>query len=221
MSELERAVHVERENQREEINHNRQKVSMSEKRLKERTDECLARNLSRMAREAEEGEKRLRDDLEHLRSQQEQTLGTLVTRIDALLKRRTKASMNRLDGLLGNRSGSSKRRTHSREASREPRVNFNEHPNRGRNYGSTRGRGNSSCNASGNNRLRGPAKVRGGSIGSRPIPNERPMRDANSSRSSDSTIRTEGKFQSLKRQMLAIKRDILVMQRQWLRRLKP
>ena len=35
MSELERAVHVERENLREEINHIRQEASRSEKRLKE------------------------------------------------------------------------------------------------------------------------------------------------------------------------------------------
>ena len=38
MSELEIAVHVERKNLREEINRNRQEVSSSEKRLKERTD---------------------------------------------------------------------------------------------------------------------------------------------------------------------------------------
>ena len=38
MSELERAVHVERENLREEINRNSQEISRSEKRLKERTD---------------------------------------------------------------------------------------------------------------------------------------------------------------------------------------
>ena len=46
LSELERAVHVERENMREEINRNRQEVSRSEKRLKERGDEHLAKNLS-------------------------------------------------------------------------------------------------------------------------------------------------------------------------------
>ena len=54
MSELESAVHVERENLREEINRNRQEVSRSKKRLKERTDEHLAKNLSRMTREAEQ-----------------------------------------------------------------------------------------------------------------------------------------------------------------------
>ena len=51
MSELERAVHVERESLREEINRNRQEVSRSEKRWKERTDEPLAKNLSRITRE--------------------------------------------------------------------------------------------------------------------------------------------------------------------------
>ena len=50
MSELERAVHVERESLREEINRNRQQVSRREKRLKERTDEHLAKSLSRRTR---------------------------------------------------------------------------------------------------------------------------------------------------------------------------
>ena len=59
MSELERAVHIERESMREEINRNRQEVSRSKKRLKERTDEHIAKNLSRMTREAEQRELRL------------------------------------------------------------------------------------------------------------------------------------------------------------------
>ena len=67
MSELERAVHIERESLREEINRNRQEVGRSEKRLKERTDEHIAKNLSRMTREAEQRELRLRDDMEKLR----------------------------------------------------------------------------------------------------------------------------------------------------------
>ena len=50
MSELERAGHIERESLREEINRNRQEVGRSEKRLKERTDEHMAKNLSRMTR---------------------------------------------------------------------------------------------------------------------------------------------------------------------------
>ena len=58
MSELERAVHVERESLREEINRNRQEASRSEKRLKKRTDEHLAKNLSRLTREAKQRELR-------------------------------------------------------------------------------------------------------------------------------------------------------------------
>ena len=58
-SELERELHVERESLREKLNRNRQEVSRSEKRLKERTDEHLAKNLLRMTREAEQKELRL------------------------------------------------------------------------------------------------------------------------------------------------------------------
>ena len=68
MNEQERAVHAERGYLREEINRNSQEVSKSEKRLKEKTDEHSARNLSLMTREAEERKKRLRADLEQLRS---------------------------------------------------------------------------------------------------------------------------------------------------------
>ena len=105
MSELERAVHIERESLREEINRNRQEVGRSKKRLKERTDEHLAKNLSQMTREAEQKESRLRDDMEKLRNQQEHTLGTFDTKIDAMMEWRTQAIMDRLDGLLGSRSG--------------------------------------------------------------------------------------------------------------------
>ena len=105
LSELERAVHVERESLREEINRNRQEAGRSEKRLKERTDEHIAKNLSRMTREAEQRELRLRDDMEKLRRQQEQTLGTLDKKIDAMMKRQTQAIMDKLDGLLGSRTG--------------------------------------------------------------------------------------------------------------------
>ena len=86
MSELERAVHFERESLREEINRNRQEVGRSEKRLKERTDKHIAKNLSLMTREAEQRELRLRDDMEKLRIQQEQSLGTLDTKIDAMME---------------------------------------------------------------------------------------------------------------------------------------
>ena len=105
VKELERAVHVERESLQEEINRNRQEVGRSEKRLKERTDEHIAKNLSRMTREAEQRKLRLRDDMEKLRIQQEQSLGTLDTKIDAMMERRTQAIMDRLDGLLGSKSG--------------------------------------------------------------------------------------------------------------------
>ena len=108
MSEVERAFHVERESLREAINRNRQEVSRSEKRLKKRTDDHFAKNLSRLTREAEQRETRLRDEIEKLPSQQKQTLGILDARIDAMMERRTQAVMVRFDGLLGNRSRSRK-----------------------------------------------------------------------------------------------------------------
>ena len=54
MTEQEKAVHVERESLREVINSIIQEVSKSEKRLKERTDEHLAQNLSRLTRKLKE-----------------------------------------------------------------------------------------------------------------------------------------------------------------------
>ena len=95
MSELERAVHVERESLREEINRNRQEAGRSEKRLKERTDGHIAKNLSWLTREVEQRELRLREDMEKLRTQQEQTLGTLDTKVDAMMERRSQAIMDR------------------------------------------------------------------------------------------------------------------------------
>ena len=95
--------------------------------------------------------------------------------------------MDKLDGLLGNRNGSRNRGAHSGEANREPRVNFKEHPNRGRTYGSTRGRGNSNNIASGKNRPMGPTNTRGVSTGSRQTSSKRPMRDVNATGKGDST----------------------------------
>ena len=46
-----------------------------------------------MTREAEQIELRLREEMEKLRIQQEQTLGTLDTKIDAMMERRTQAVM--------------------------------------------------------------------------------------------------------------------------------
>ena len=183
--ELERAVHAERENLREDINSNKQEASRSEKHLKERTDEHLAKNLSRLTREAEQRELRLIDDMEKLRIKQEQTLGTLDMKIDATMERRTHAIMDRLNGLLGSRSGSKDGELNSGEPSREPRVNFNEQQNKRRTYGSTRGRGSSSGYATRDNRKRGP-DIGGSSSGNRQTSNERPTQDAHANWRCDS-----------------------------------
>ena len=133
------------------MNRNRQEVGRSKKSLKKRTDEHMTMNLSRMTREAEQRELRLRDDMEKLRIQQEQSLGTLDTKIDAMMERRTQAIMERLDGLLSSKSGPKEGEPNSGGPSREPKVNFNDHQRR-RTYGSTRGRGSSSGYATRGNR---------------------------------------------------------------------
>ena len=184
MSELERAVHIERESLREEINRNRQEVGRSEKRLRERTDEHMAKNLSRMTREAEQRELRLRDDMEKLRVQQEQSLGTLDTKIDAMMERRTQAIMDRLHGLLSSKSGPKEGEPNSGGPSREPRVNFNEHQKR-KTYGSTRGRGSSSGYATRDNRTWGQ-NSRASSTGNRQTSNERPTQATHATGRSDS-----------------------------------
>ena len=81
--------------------------------------------------------------MEKLRIQQEQSLGTLVTKIDAMMEMQTQAIMDRIDGLLGSKSGPKEGEPNSGGPSREPKVNFNDHQRR-RTYGSTRGRGSSS-----------------------------------------------------------------------------
>ena len=184
MSELERAVHIERESLREEINRNRQEVGRSEKRLKERTDEHMTRNLSRMTREAEQRELRLRADMEKLRIQQEQSLGSLDTKIDAMMERRTQAIMDRLDGLLSSKSGPKEGEPNSGGPSREPRVNFNEHQRR-KTYGSTRGRGSSSGYATRGNTAWGP-NSRANSTGNRQTSDERPTQGTHATGRSDS-----------------------------------
>ena len=187
LSELERAVHVERENLREEINRNRQEAGKSEKRLKKRTDEHIAKNLSRMTREAKQRELRLRDDMEKLRTQQGQTLGTLDTKIDAMMERRTQAIMDRLDGLLGSRSGPREGEPNSGGPSREPKVNFNDHQRR-RTYGSTRGRGSSSSYTRRDCRTWGP-NSRASSTGNRQTSNERPTQGTHATGRGDSSNR--------------------------------
>ena len=184
MSELERAVHAERESLREEINRNRQEVGRSEKRLKERTDEHIAKKLSRMTREAEQRELRLRDDMEKLRVQQEPYLGTLDTKIDAMVERRNQAIMDRLDRLLGSKSGPKEGEPNSGGPSREPKVNFNDHQRR-RTYGSTRGRGNSSGYATRDNRTWVP-NSRASSTGNRQTSNERPTQGKHATGRGDS-----------------------------------
>ena len=184
MSELERAVHIERESLWEEINRNRQEVGRSEKRFKERTDEHIAKNLLRMTREAEQRELRLRDDIEKLRIQQEQSLGTLDTMIDAMMEKRTQAIMDRLDGLLGSKSGPKEGEPNSGGPSREPKLKFNDHQRR-RTYGSTRGRGSSSGYATRDNRTWGP-NSRASSRGSRQTSNERPTQCTHATGRSDS-----------------------------------
>ena len=191
----------------EEINRNRQEISRIEKRLKERTDEHLAKNLSRMTREAEQRELRLRDDMEKLSVQQEQTLGTLDTNIDAMIEKRTQAIMDRLDGLLGSRSGPKDGEPNSGAPSREPRVNFNDQQNRRRTYGFTRGRGSSAGCATGDNRTWGPNIREDQLTIDRPQINDRSkaqMRlgevipETGVMRAKEGTIqlnRTEGKFQ--------------------------
>ena len=132
--------------------------------------------------------------------------------------------MDRLDGLLGNMSGSSNRGAHSGEANRETSVNFNKHPNRGRTYGSSRGRGNSSSNATGINRPGGggTTNTRRSSTGSRPTSSERPMRAANATGRGDSTSWTTRIKEDLipaipteSGRIVTIKRDIHVIQWQW------
>ena len=118
--------------------------------MKERTDKHIAKNLSQMTKEAEQRELRLRDDMEKLRIQQEQSLGTLGTKIDAMMERRTQAIMDRLDGLLGSKSGPKEGEPNSGGPRKEPKVNFNDHQRR--TYGSTRGRGSSSGYATRDNR---------------------------------------------------------------------
>ena len=123
--------------------------------------------------------------MEKLTIQQEQTLGTFETKINAMMKRRTQAIMDRLDGLLGNtRSGSKNGETNSGEPSREPRVNFIEQPIRRRTYGPTKGRGISSSYVTGDNGPRGP-NIRGSSTGNRPTSNKRPRQDPHATRRGD------------------------------------
>ena len=125
LRELERAVHVERESLREEINRNRQEVGRSEKRLKKKNGRAHSKEpVKRSGIERITLKRQHRDDIE---KQQEQTLMTLDTKLEAMMERRTQAIMDRLDGLLGSRSGPREGEPNSGGPSREPKVNFNDH----------------------------------------------------------------------------------------------
>ena len=137
-----------------------------------------------MTREAEQRELRLRDDMEKLRVQQEQSLGILDTKIDAMMERRTQAIMDRLDGLLGSRSGPKEGEPNSGGPSREAKVNFNDHQKR-RTYGSTRCRGSSSGYATRDTRTWG-LNSRANSTGNRQTSNERPTQGTHATGRSDS-----------------------------------
>ena len=127
--------------------------------------------------------------MEKLIVQQEQSLGTLDTKIDAMMERRTQAIMDRLDGLLGSKSGPREGEPNSGGPSREPRVNFNDQQNRRRTYGSTRGRGSSADYATGDNRTWGP-NFRGSSTGNRQTSNERPTQGTHATGRGDSRNRS-------------------------------
>ena len=122
--------------------------------------------------------------MEKLEIQQEQSLGTLDTKIDAMMERRTQAIMDRLDGLLGSKGGTKEEEPNLGGPSREPKVNFNDHQRR-RTYGSTRGRGSSSGYATRDNRTWCP-NSRASSTGNRQISKERPTQGTPATGRSDS-----------------------------------
>ena len=120
-----------------------------------------------------------------LRTQQELTFGTLDTKIDAMMERRTQAIMDRLDGLLGNKGGPKEEEPNSGGPSREPRVKFIDQQNRRRTYGSTRGRGSSAGYATGDNRTWG-SNFRGSSTDKGQTSNERPTQGTHATGRGDS-----------------------------------
>ena len=122
--------------------------------------------------------------MEKLRIQQEQSLGTFDTKIDVMMERRTQAIKDRLDGLLGSKSGPKEGEQDSGGPSRELKVNFNDHQRR-RTNGSTRGRGSSSGYATGDNRTWGP-NSRASSTGNRQASNERPTQGTQATARGDS-----------------------------------
>ena len=92
--------------------------------------------------------------------------------------------MDRLDGLLGSKSGLKGGEPNSGGPSRETKVNFNDHQRR-RTYGSTRGRGKSSGYATRDNSSWGP-NSRASSTGNRQISYERPTQGTHATGRGDS-----------------------------------
>ena len=149
--------------------------------------------------------------------------------------------MDRLDGLLGSRSGPREGEPNSGGPSREPKVNFNDHQRR-RTYGSTRGRGSSSGYTTRDHRTWGP-NSRASSSGNRQTSNERPTQGTHATGRGDSSnrrnaspgrshvgqgetltaIRVAGmhRKQSLRQGVRTLRRDTQGMLRQWPHPLNP
>ena len=127
MSELERAVLLERENLwNKSFESSRRPIRRKNACKKERMTTWLS-NCHVKQRKAKQSEQRLRDYLKLLRSQQEQTLGTLESWLDAMMEIRTANKMDRLDHVMNcheKRPRSS--RTNSRDACKELKVSFSE-----------------------------------------------------------------------------------------------
>ena len=158
--------------------------------------------------------------MERLRIQQEQSLGTLDTKIDAMIERRTQAIMDRLDGLLSSKSGPKEGEPNSGGPSREPRVNFNEHQKR-KTYGSTRGRGSSSGYATRGNGTWGPNSRTSGT--DKPLTNDQRKAHMRLGEVIPATggMQARGGVMSLRRGVRTLKQDTQGMLRQWPQHLNP
>ena len=107
------------------------------------------------------------------------------------MERRTQAIMDRLDGLLGSRSGPREGEPNSGGPSRGPKVNFNNHQRR-RADGSTRGRGSSLGYTTRDHRTWDP-NSRASSTGNRQTSNERPTQGTHATGRGDSSNRRNAK----------------------------
>ena len=80
---------------REEKLRTKQEINQDEKRMMERSDDYLAKDLWRMICKIEGREQRLGEIMEYPRSQQEQAFGTLDSRLDAMMERRAQTITDR------------------------------------------------------------------------------------------------------------------------------